>query len=202
MPGFHQPVRRYAPQGALASFENGGGKQLTETYDYNNRLQVVRLQLAPYQTTNDLVCWVYNDYSNVANPTACSIPSQGTGNDGDVVGQYEKDTVNTSLSHTVGLTYDPTHRLTRSVATGNATHNLTFSYDRYGNMTCQTNGQTQGPCPNYSFSASTNRITTSGFTYDAAGDLTSDGTHSYQYDAGTLPLESPRRLILPLAKLF
>jgi len=69
-------------------------------------------------------------------------------------------------------------------------------------MTCQTNGQTQGPCPNYSFSASTNRITTSGFTYDAAGDLTSDGTHSYQYDAGTLPLESPRRLILPLAKLF
>ncbi len=156
---------------------------MTETYDYNNRLQVVRLQLAPYQTTNDLVCWVYNDYSNVANPTACSIPSQGTGNDGDVVGQYEKDTVNTSLSHTVGLTYDPTHRLTRSVATGNATHNLTFSYDRYGNMTCQTNGQTQGPCPNYSFSASTNRITTSGFTYDAAGDLTNDGTHSYQYDA-------------------
>ncbi len=47
---------------------------------------------------------------------------------------------------------------------------------RYGNMTCQTNGQTQGPCPNYSFSASTNRITTSGFTYDAAGDLTNDGT--------------------------
>jgi hypothetical protein len=50
-------------------------------------------------------------------------------------------------------------------------------------MTCQTNGQTQGPCPNYAFSASTNRISTSGFTYDAAGDLTDDGTHSYQYDA-------------------
>jgi YD repeat-containing protein len=82
----------------------------------------------------------------------------------------------------VGLTYDPTHRLTSSVATGNATHNLTFSYDRYGNMTCQTNGQTQGPCPNYAFSASTNRISTSGFTYDATGDLTSDGTHSYQYE--------------------
>jgi YD repeat-containing protein len=182
MPGFHQPVRRYAPQGALASFENGGGTQLTETYDYNNRLQVVRLQLAPYQTSNDLVCWVYNYYGNVANPTACSIPAQGTGDDGDVVGQYEKDTVNTSLTHTVGLTYDPTHRLTSSVATGNATHNLTFSYDRYGNMTCQTNGQTQGPCPNYAFSASTNRISTSGFTYDATGDLTSDGTHSYQYE--------------------
>jgi hypothetical protein len=50
----------------------------------------------PYQTSNDLVCWVYNYYGNVANPTACSIPAQGTGNDGDVVGQYEKDTVNSS----------------------------------------------------------------------------------------------------------
>ena len=52
MPGFHQPVRRYAPQGALASFENGGGKQLTETYDYNNRLQVVRLQASGRQKVN------------------------------------------------------------------------------------------------------------------------------------------------------
>ncbi|HLI35550.1 MAG TPA: hypothetical protein VKW70_10925, partial [Terriglobia bacterium] len=41
----------------------------------------------------------------------------------------------------------------------------------YGNMTCPTNGQTQGPCPNYAFSASTNRITTSGFTYDAGGGV-------------------------------
>ncbi len=41
---------------------------------------------------------------------------------------------NSSLSHTVSFSYDPTHRLTNSVATGNATHNLTFSYDRYGNI--------------------------------------------------------------------
>jgi len=63
---------------------------------------------------------------------------------------------------------------------------LTFSYDRYGNMTCVTNGQTNGPCPNYTFNASTNQITNSGFTYDAAGNLTADGTgtgsHSYQWD--------------------
>jgi RHS repeat-associated protein len=32
-------------------------------------------------------------------------------------------------------------------------------------------------------SSSTNRITTSGFTYDASGNLTSDGTHSPSYDA-------------------
>ena len=73
------------------------------------------------------------------------------------------------------------------MATGSATHNLTFSYDRYGNMTCVTNGQTNGPCPNYTFNASTNQITNTGFTYDAAGNLTADGTgtgsHTHQWDA-------------------
>jgi RHS repeat-associated protein len=68
------------------------------------------------------------------------------------------------------------------VATGSSTYNLTFSYDRYGNMACVTNGQTNGPCPNWTFSTN-NRITTSGYTYDAAGNLTSDGTHTYQWDA-------------------
>ena len=44
------------------------------------------------------------------------------------------------------------------------------------------NGQTNGPCPNWTFNANTNRISTAGFTYDAAGNLTADGTHSYQWD--------------------
>lgn len=100
-----------------------------------------------------------------------------------MLGQYDDRAMDTPLSHTTSLAYDPTHRLTSAVATGNSTYNLTFSYDRYGNMTCQTNQNTQGPCPNYSFNTSTNQINTSGFTYDASGDLTNDGTHSYAYDA-------------------
>jgi RHS repeat-associated protein len=48
-----------------------------------------------------------------------------------------------------------------------------------------TNGRTNGPCPNWSFSASSNQLTTSGCTYDAAGDLTTDCStgHTYQWDA-------------------
>jgi len=84
-------------------------------------------------------------------------------------------------------TYDKINRLATSVATGSATHNLTFSYDRYGNMTCVTNGQTNGPCPNYTFNTSTNQVTNTGFMYDGAGNLTADGTgtgsHTYQWDA-------------------
>jgi YD repeat-containing protein len=53
-------------------------------------------------------------------------------------------------------------------------------------MTCVVNGQTNGPCPGYSFNSSTNQITNSGFTHDAAGNLTADGTgtgtHTYQWD--------------------
>jgi RHS repeat-associated protein len=54
-------------------------------------------------------------------------------------------------------------------------------------MTCVTSAQTQGPCPSWSYSATTNQITNSGFSYDAAGNLTADGTgtgsHTYQWDA-------------------
>ncbi len=69
------------------------------------------------------------------------------------------------------------------MATGNSTENLAFSFDQYGNATCSLNSNTNGPCPQYSFSSSTNQISNSGYTYDASGDLTGDGTHTYQYDA-------------------
>ena len=81
------------------------------------------------------------------------------------------------------------------MATGSRTYNLTFGqtvngvysgYDRYGNMTCVVNAQTQGPCPSLNFASTTNRINSSGYTYDAAGNLTADGTgtgsHTYQWD--------------------
>jgi RHS repeat-associated protein len=70
-----------------------------------------------------------------------------------------------------------------AVATGNSTYNLCFSYDRYGNMSCVTNGQTNGPCPNWTFDASTNRVSTGGWNYDAAGDVTSDAIHGDAWDA-------------------
>ncbi len=40
---------------------------------------------------------------------------------------------------------------------------------------------TNGPCPTYTFNSAYNHI--SGYTYDAAGNLTGDGTYAYQWDA-------------------
>jgi YD repeat-containing protein len=100
-----------------------------------------------------------------------------------VVGTYYNDAANSSLSHTAAYAYDPTHRLTSAGATGNSTYNLAFSFDQYGNMTCSQNQNTNDPCPQYSFNSSTNQISNSRYAYDASGDLTGDGAHTYQYDA-------------------
>ncbi|MGD0227260.1 MAG: hypothetical protein ABSF71_33460, partial [Terriglobia bacterium] len=187
----------YTPWGALTSRTNGcvgtGCTNALETYDYNNRMQPVRLQLGTPANTYADYCLMYNyDKSITQLPSSCAVPSQGTGNNGNVIGMSDLDGPNNNLmTHSEAYAYDNVNRLytaTSQSGTGNATYNLTFSYTQdgssgnYGNMTCVLNGSTNGLCPQYTFSAATNRINTPGFAYDAAGDLTSDGTHSYTWD--------------------
>lgn len=190
-PGTLSQNIKYAPQGVLAQLQNGcsgtGCTVRQESYDYNNRLQPTRIQLGTSGTPSANACHIYNYYP-VANPTSCAIPSQASsGNNGSAMGRYFQDTTNPSLTNTASYSYDHINRLASSVATGSSPHNLSFSYDRYGNMTCVTNQNTNGPCPNYTFNPSSNQITNTGFTYDAAGNLTADGTgtgsHTYQWDA-------------------
>ncbi|MGH9433908.1 MAG: hypothetical protein ACRD3T_20460, partial [Terriglobia bacterium] len=105
--------------------------------------------------------------------------AQGTGDNGSTMGYLYQDKVNTSFSHTAVFVDDALSRLTSAVATGSSQYSYTFSYDRYGNMTCTpSNGQ----CATLSYNTGTNRITSSGYTYDAAGNLTADGVHTYQYN--------------------
>jgi len=60
-------------------------------------------------------------------------------------------------------------------------------YDRDGNMTCVQNANTNGPCPQWTFNTSNQLATSTGCTYDAAGNLTKDcstaSNHTYQWDA-------------------
>jgi len=58
------------------------------------------------------------------------------------------------------------------------------SNGQYGNMSCTVGGS--GYCPQLTFDAATNWLTKVGSTstsHDAAGDMTYDGTYTYQYDA-------------------
>ena len=50
-------------------------------------------------------------------------------------------------------------------------------------MTCVMGGNTQGDCPQYTYNEARNQINNTNFTYDADGNLTSDGDYNYQYDA-------------------
>ncbi|MGH9325318.1 MAG: hypothetical protein ACRD2B_01310, partial [Terriglobia bacterium] len=186
----------YTPWGAEQTLENGcasssgqeqGCTDTLETYVYNNRLQPVLIELGNSSNATADYCMVYNYYTDESNPTSCAVPQQGSHDNGDAIGYLFEDSINpTYFSRIESYTYDALDRLTQAVSTGDgsgAAYNLTFGYDSYGNMTCQTNGQTKGYCPNYSFNQNTNRINSSGFSYDADGNMTADGSHTYQYDA-------------------
>ncbi|PYV30279.1 MAG: hypothetical protein DMG22_20845, partial [Acidobacteria bacterium] len=45
------------------------------------------------------------------------------------------------------------------------------------------NAQTHGPSPNLTVNTANNRVTDTGYAYDAAGNVTNDGFHTYTWDA-------------------
>ena len=67
-------------------------------------------------------------------------------------------------------------------APGSTCSGLSWSYDQWGNRTAQT--VTGGTCGSSQLTFNSyNRVTNSGFQYDAAGNMTHDASHSYTYDA-------------------
>lgn len=79
--------------------------------------------------------------------------------------------------------YDEFNRMTSMTNQLNNQLLYTYVYDRYGNRWQQNVMAGSGPSPQFSFNPSTNQITNPGYGYDAAGNMTSDGIHSYSYDA-------------------
>ena len=84
------------------------------------------------------------------------------------------------------FTYDSLNRLSSMSSPGDTSgcYGLNWTYDPWGNRKTQTTTPgTGGNCPNFSasFSQNTNRM--DDYSYDVAGNLLNDGTHSYTYDA-------------------
>jgi len=86
----------------------------------------------------------------------------------------------TALNQQSTYGYDEFNRLTSQTVTLGPVQNYTYAYDRYGNR-WQQNALQVGPSPQLSFDTSTNRV--AGYSYDAAGNVLSDGINTYQYDA-------------------
>ena len=177
----------YTPWGAVSSLLNGcvgtGCTQVQETYFYNKRLQVGVGEIGTAANHSADACRVYNYYVGVNNASACSeTPSNwpsGTNNNGNAAGYYYLDNANSGLGHAATYHYDHVNRLTTAAATGNSTYSQSLTYDAYGNLDCSAS-PAENACLAPTYPAS-NQIY--GYRYDAAGDVTNDGTYTYTWDA-------------------
>jgi RHS repeat-associated protein len=142
------------------SWQLGNGLDVVRTYDSLGRLDGG---------------WVCNGSSD----PYCTGGTQDYGFSLSSLGSRIPNFCDTALNYCAGLGYDEFNRLT------NMTHDstvYTYSYDRWGNR-WQQNALSGGSSFNVSFNTANNQINTSGFSYDAAGNLMSDGLHTYSYDA-------------------
>ena len=165
----------YWPAGQIRQMLLGNG--LTETAAYNNRLQPCRMNVnssgSAYSLCTDAVPsntiqdfgYGYNigvsDNGNVAFWSATGAQSFSRG--------YAYDNVNRLLAFSASS--DPTG------CTG-----LFWTDDQWGNRTNQT--VTGGTCGTFNQTVNTsNQFNSSPYQYDAAGNMTHDGSHIYYYDA-------------------
>jgi RHS repeat-associated protein len=155
----------YAPQGALASLlegQSGGFGGITWSGSYNSRLLPTAFTATSTNGTALNLAFSYFANGNVSTVTN-----------------------NRDTSRTQTLTYDNLNRLAtgQSQATsGGNCWGQSFGYDRYANLTSISVAKCSAPSLSLSVNTQ-NRITNSGFTYDAAGNLTADGTYTYTWDA-------------------
>src|SRR4029077_7402930 len=82
------------------------------------------------------------------------------------------------LSYTQSFGYDALNRLTTSNENSGSSWSQTKAYDQYGNRWIDYGGGNQS----LYFNSANNRITNSGYGYDSAGNLSSDGAHTYAFD--------------------
>ncbi|MEK6280650.1 MAG: RHS repeat-associated core domain-containing protein [Acidobacteriota bacterium] len=155
----------YAPAASVLSIGYASHNGLkTETYgnnlihavSYNNRLQSSEIKLGTSGAPTSVVGLTYNYGTTNNNGNLQSTSYAGGG-----------------LSYTQTFGYDQLNRLTTSQE--GASWSQTNSYDPFGNRSIVGGALT--------FSASNNRITNAGYSYDAVGNLTNDTAHWYTFDA-------------------
>ncbi len=155
------------------------GASATETLDLsNNTLDITtfnnRLQPSQRKVTNPAVIWQL-DYSYLQN---CPANPNLNKNNGNVYGLDENTPGITTQDQT--YCYDYLNRLISATNPGG--WGLTYTMDRYANRPTQT-GTGGASTVSVAISSTTNRITTGGYLYDAAGNMTAEPGFTYQYDA-------------------
>src|SRR5579872_3979009 len=160
----------YAPHGRLSSavhgFVSGGFGGVTESYSYNNRLQTVTHTASSSNGTVLNHSYSYDQGGGVNNGLVVSLAN------------------NLDTGRTQNFTYDNLNRIgsAQSQATsGTDCWGDSYGYDRYGNLLNINVTQCSAPSLNVTVN-NNNQITNTGFTYDAAGNLTNDSSQAYSWD--------------------
>ncbi|MGB2671013.1 MAG: RHS repeat-associated core domain-containing protein [Candidatus Acidiferrum sp.] len=169
------PSVGYYPTGAIRKMTYGNG--LTEAVSLQPRLQPCRINL---NSSGAYVTDVCSDgrISGTVQDYDYAYGSWGTTNNGNVTVMDALGTQNFGRSYT----YDSINRIATMSAPGDSCSGLSWTFDSWGNRTSQT--ATGGSCyqqPSTTFSA--NNQLPPPYQYDAAGDMTYDGSHTYFYDA-------------------
>jgi len=163
----------YAPTGAPASLVNG--PNITSTFYFNNRLQPCRMSVR----TSGAAPGNCGDTTNIGNVLDFTYNfSLGTADNGNVTGI----TNNRDTTRSQNFTYDVLNRLATAATqatTGANAWGLQFGYDAWGNLLTEAVTQGSAPILNVSVNAN-NRL--AGYSYDAAGNMLSDGSYNYAYN--------------------
>jgi RHS repeat-associated protein len=178
----------YAPQGALATMQNGSS--VVSTMFYNSRLELCRISVKNTGTAP----------ANCSSTTAGNVLDLAygyvSGNNGNIAAQ----TNNVTNGRTQNYTYDPLNRLltAQTQATsggdcwgqsfGNNGPPPTLAADALANLFYTTATQCSAPQPRFQMNTSNNdQFTASGIGYDSDGDTTTETinpyTYTYTYDA-------------------
>jgi YD repeat-containing protein len=168
----------------ITGFNYGNG--VAAAFGYSpDRLQLTSLAYTKNTTTLLSLAYAY---------------TQNGGNNGQIASIT--DTTGTQeAGRSVTYTYDALYRLSAAATTGSASYpqwGLSWTYDRYGNRAAQTvTAGTGVPSNSVTIDPPTNRITTSGYAYDASGNMTADGLNALTYDGGWPGREKKRRSWVP-----
>jgi YD repeat-containing protein len=154
--------------GAVYAQVTGGFAGITRARTYNNRLQSTRITDS---SSNGMIKDLSYSYD------------LGNGVNNGLVAQMVDNAV---PGRTQTYTYDQLKRIsnvTTQATSGGDCWGQSFTQDRYANLTNISVTKCSAPALSVAVSATSNQITSGGFTYDSAGNTTYDGTNNYTWDA-------------------
>jgi RHS repeat-associated protein len=165
----------YSVANQVTGFKYGNGIFASSAYS-PDRLQ---LSCLDYSTTNRNGNCTHDSSTKFG--LAYSYGTAGSNN-----GQITGITDNVDTGRSIAYTYDSLARLSTALTSGSVNYpqwGLSWGYDRYGNRLNQTLTAGSGYSGSVSVSPSSNRISSTGYSYDADGNLTNDGSNTLVYDA-------------------